>query len=324
VKILIVGAGATGGYFGAQLIRAGRDVTFLVRSRRAEALRTNGLRIIAGDGTTVVEPKLLTAGQLTEPAELVLLSVKATALQAALEDLAPAVGPQTTIVPFLNGMSHLDALTARFGADNVLGGVVKVAVQLNDAGDIVQVTLAPRPSVVIGELDGRDSSRLRAAHDALDGAGFDTDTSDDIVGAMWHKWVFIAAVGAVTCLARGSVGDIVAEPGGSHLATRLLAEASAVASAAGHPLPAGELANTARMITEPGSTFTSSMFRDVEAGQHTEVEHILGDLTRKARAMGISTPLLDLATLQLRVYERRMRQTSTERAGADTSPSRTP
>jgi 2-dehydropantoate 2-reductase len=308
VKILIVGAGATGGYFGANLIGAVRDVTFLVRPQRAKALRARGLRVIAGDETTVVEPKLLTADQLAEPAELVLLSVKATALRPALDDLAPGVGSQTMIAPFLNGISHLDALTARFGADNVLGGVVKVATQLNDAGDVVQVTLVPTPSMLIGELDGSDSDRVRAAGHALAGAGFDTDISDDIVAAMWHKWVFIATVGALTCLARGSVGDIVAEPGGSRLATNLLAEASAVASAAGHPLPADELAGTTRLITQTGSAFTSSMFRDVEARRHTEVEHILGDLTERARDLAVPTPLLDLATLQLRVYERSIRR----------------
>jgi 2-dehydropantoate 2-reductase len=303
VKILIVGAGATGGYFGALLTRAGRDVTFLVRSHRAEVLRTNGLRVIANSDTLVVEPQLLTADQLTEPSDLVLLSVKATALRSAIGDLAPAVGPETMIVPFLNGIGHLDDLKARFGADNVLGGVVKDATHLNDAGDIVKV--APFASLLIGALDGRVSSRIHAAHDALDGAGFDAGISDNITAAMWHKSVFIATVGALTCLMRSSVGDIVAESGGSDLATSILAEAAAVASA-GYQLPADELANTTQTITQTGSKFTSSMFRDVVDHRHTEVEHILGDLTLRARNLTVPTPLLDLATLHLRVYERRM------------------
>jgi 2-dehydropantoate 2-reductase len=304
VKILIVGAGATGGYFGALLTLAGRDVTFLVHPHRAEVLRTNGLRIIANGDTSVVKPQLLTADKLTESSDLVVLSVKATALRSAINDLAPAVGPETMIVPFLNGIGHLDDLEARFGADNVLGGVVKVATQLNEAGDIVQV--APSASLLIGALDGRVTSRIHAAHGALDGAGFDAGISYNITAAMWHKWVFIATVGALTCLMRSSVGDIVAESGGSDLATSILAEAAAVASAAGYQLPADELGNTTHMITETGSKFTSSMFRDVADHRHTEVEHILGDLTLQARDLTVPTPLLDLATLHLRVYERRM------------------
>ncbi|HEX2705704.1 MAG TPA: ketopantoate reductase family protein [Candidatus Lustribacter sp.] len=304
MKILIVGAGATGGYFGALLTRAGRDVTFLVHPHRAEVLRTRGLRIVATGDAWAVQPQLVTADQLTETFDLVVLSVKATALRSAIDDLAPAVGPQTMIVPFLNGIGHLDALQARFGPSTVMGGVVKVATQLNEEGDIVQV--APGASLLFGALDGPDTSGAQAAHAALDGAGFDVGISDNIMAGMWHKWVFIATLGALTCLMRSSVGDIAAEPGGRDLATGILAEAAAVASAAGYQLPPVELGTTATMITETGSPLTSSMFRDLATQRHTEVEHILGDLTFRARNLAVPTPLLDSAVLHLRVYERRL------------------
>ena len=215
MTILVVGAGATGGYFGARLADAGRDVTFLVRGHRAAQLRERGLRIVGPGAAEPVTPQLVTADQLTGAADIVLVSVKATAVEAAITDFAPAVGPQTLVIPFLNGLGHLATLSKRFGEHAVLGGVVKVATQLTDDGDICQ--LAPGASLEIGAQDGSCSVPLQAAFDQLSGAGFEVSISDEIVAAMWHKWVFIAAIGALTCLMRGTVGDIVAVPGGREL-----------------------------------------------------------------------------------------------------------
>lgn len=305
MTILVVGAGATGGYFGARLAQAGRDVTFLVRPRRAEQLRERGLRIVGpgagADAGQAARPKLVMAGELTEHADVVLLSVKATALEQAVADFAPAVGPRTAVVPFLNGMAHLAVLSKRFGESAVLGGVVLIATQLNDEGDIVQLT--PPASLTIGTQDGTRTARLEAAYDQLCGAaGFDAGISDEIIAQMWQKWVFIATIGSLTCLMRGTVGDIVAVPGGRDLGPAILAEASAVSAAAGYPVPADALASTTQTITQAGSTATSSMSRDVAEGRPAEVEQILADLARRGADHAIKTPLLDLATMQLRVY----------------------
>jgi 2-dehydropantoate 2-reductase len=302
VTILVVGAGATGGYFGARLADAGRDVTFLVRGHRAAQLRERGLRIVGPGAAEPVTPQLVTADQLTGAADIVLVSVKATAVEAAITDFAPAVGPQTLVIPFLNGLGHLATLSKRFGEHAVLGGVVKVATQLTDDGDICQ--LAPGASLEIGAQDGSRSVPLQAAFDQLSGAGFEVSISDEIVAAMWHKWVFIAAIGALTCLMRGTVGDIVAVPGGHELGPAILAEASAVAAAAGYPVPDAENAATARAVTRDGSSLASSMFRDLTQGRPVEVEPILADLADRGAALGVAVPLLDLATMHLRVYAR--------------------
>jgi 2-dehydropantoate 2-reductase len=304
MRILVAGAGATGGFFGARLARAGRDVTFLVRPGRADLLRERGLRVIGLDDSETISPRLVTAPEIRDAYDVVLLAVKATALATMIDELAPAVGPNTVILPFLNGLAHLDVLNERFGEKAVLGGVVYVATTVNDDGDIVQ--LAPMASVSLGEQDGSMSERVRGVAASLGEAGFDVDVRADIMAAMWHKWVFIATAGALTCLMRGTVGDIAAVPGGRGLAEAILAEAAAVAAAAGFPVPDGELAATRATMTEAGSSFASSMYRDVEAGRRTEVEQILGDLTARARARSVSTPRLDLATLHLRVYERRL------------------
>jgi 2-dehydropantoate 2-reductase len=300
MTILVVGAGATGGYFGARLTQAGKDVTFLVRPARAEQLRVRGLRIVGRGAEEVLTPRLVTAGELAGQSDVVLLSVKATALEAAMADFAPAVGPRTLVIPFLNGIGHLALLSERFGEQAVLGGVVIVATQLGDAGDIV--ALAPSASLQIGTQDGSRTDRLQAAYDQLAGAGFDLSISDDIVADMWHKWVFIATVGALTCLMRGTVGDIVAVPGGRSLGPAILAEASAVSAAAGYPVPAAKTAATTQAITQDGSPLTSSMSRDLADGRPTEVEPVLADLASRGAALGQPTPLLDLATMHLRVH----------------------
>jgi 2-dehydropantoate 2-reductase len=304
MTILVVGAGATGGYFGARLAQAGRDVTFLVHPHRAEQLRERGLRIVGpgarADAGQAVRPNLVMAGELTEPADVVILSVKATALDQAIADFGPAVGAHTAVVPFLNGMSHLTVLNKRFGEPAVLGGVIEIATQLNDEGDIVQ--LAPLATLIIGTQDGTPTSRLQAAYDQLSGAGFDASISDEIIGRMWQKWVLVATVGALTCLMRGCVGEIVAVPGGRDLGPAILAEASGVAAAAGYPVPADAIARTTRMISEAGSALNSSMSRDVAEGRHAEVEQVLADLARRGADHGVKTPIFDLATMHLRIY----------------------
>jgi 2-dehydropantoate 2-reductase len=309
MTILVVGAGATGGYFGARLAQAGRDVTFLVRPHRAGQLRERGLRIVgpgAGAGAgQALRPNLVMAGELTGPADVVIVSVKATALEAAIADFAPAVGPRTAVVPFLNGMLHLPVLSKRFGEPAVLGGVVEVATQLNDDGDIVQ--LAPLATLITGTQDGTRSTLLQAAFDQLSGAGFDASISDEIIGRMWQKWVLVATVGALTSLMRGTVGEIVAVPGGRDLGPAILAEATAVAAAAGCPVPAEAIARTTRLVTQAGSALNSSLSRDVAEGRPAEVEQVLADLARRGAGHGVKTPLFDLATMQLRVYNNSLR-----------------
>ncbi|MFJ6936501.1 2-dehydropantoate 2-reductase [Streptomyces sp. NPDC101132] len=301
MRILVVGAGATGGFFGARLAGSGRDVTFLVRPGRAAALRERGLRLTGVTEELLPAPQLVTAGHLDGRYDLVLLSVKSTALEEAVAALGPAVGPGTAIVPMLNGMAHLDLLERAFGPEPVLGGVAKVVTTLGPEGEIVR--MAPLAHLALGERDGRDSARVEEIRTALAGAGVDSPPTPDIVAAMWHKWAFISTMGALTCLVRGSVGEAVAAPGGPELARAVVAEAAAVAAAAGHPLPAAEREATTAVATQPGSPLTPSLYRDVLAGAPTEVEHIFGDLTARARALGVATPLLDLATLQLRVHQ---------------------
>ena len=304
MRILVVGAGATGGYFGGRLAEAGRDVTFLVRERRAAELRAEGLRLVSphhGDAT--IAPRVATAAALDGPYNAILLTVKAYALTAALADIAPAVGPETMILPVLNGMRHLDAMVARFGERPVLGGVCVVQTQLDAENRIVQ--LAEVQELTYGERDGTLSPRIEALDRAMQGAGFQATASTAILQAMWNKWVFLAAIGAITCLMRGTVGDIEAA-GGADLARRVLAECAATAGASGFPPPEPFLARIGTVMTTAGSGQASSMYRDLVQKKPVEADHIVGDMLARARTLALDTPLLAAADAHLRIYQSRL------------------
>ena len=304
MRILIVGAGAVGGYFGGRLAQAGRDVTFLVRPSRAKQLRQDGLRIVSPHLNAVLTPKLVSAEEIDSAYDFVFLSVKAYALEAAMNDFAAAIGPETMMFPALNGMRHIDLLARRFGEHAVIGGVCLVASEIDDEGRIVQ--LADFQQLVYGERNGETTPRLKTLDATLQGAGFDARLSTDIMQAMWEKWVQLASLGAITCLARGTIGEIVAAPGGADLSLKVLDESAAVATACGHKPSETLLARHAAAMTAPESSLTSSMYRDLRKGALVEADHILGDFIERGDAHGITTPLLKAAFVNLRVYQERL------------------
>jgi 2-dehydropantoate 2-reductase len=314
MRILVVGAGAIGGYFGGRLMQAGRDVTFLVRPRRASELAATGLVIKspAGDVTLRAPPTVL-AGKLRDPFDLVLLSVKAYDLDDAVASFAPAVGPTTAILPLLNGMRHLDVLDVRFGRDRVLGGRCLIAATLDEDHAILH--LGKDHELSFGERDGTSSDRIRAISAAMAGAAFDAHASGQILQDMWEKWVFLAALAGSTCLMRAAVGDIVASPGGKDIVLGLLAECRAVAEANGFPPRDAFIERSRGMLTAPGSTFTASMLRDIERQAPIEADHILGDLIGRGKRTD-SAPsemsLLRVAFANLKAYEARRNRTLSE------------
>jgi 2-dehydropantoate 2-reductase len=304
MRMLVVGAGATGGFFGGRLAQAGRDVTFLVRARRAAELDEHGLRILSPNGDVTLKPKLVSSRDVGGPYDVVLLTVKAYALDAALEDLAPAVGANTCIVPVLNGMRHMERLVARFGKRAVAGGAAKVAATLNETGAVVQ--LSPLQDIAYGEMDGSSSPRMQALDRFMQGAGFDARLSTHMALEMWEKWALLATLGGVTCLMRGNVGEIAAAAGGEAFLTRFFEEVTSVIGAVGIPVSEGCKAFARGAFAVKGSTLTSSMYRDLQNGQPVEADSIIGDLLERGGAAGISTPLLAAACAHLSVYQRRL------------------
>jgi 2-dehydropantoate 2-reductase len=305
MRILVVGAGSTGGYFGGRLTQAGRDVTFLVRPARAAKLREEGLRIVSPHGDFAVTPRLVTADAIEGPYDLVLLTVKAFSLGAAMEDVAEAVGPNTMILPVLNGMRHIDELTERFGRKALLGGVCKVATTIDAEGRIVQ--MSKLHELTYGELDGAVTTWIRALDAQMQGAGFDARLSDNGELEMWEKWTMLASLGGTTCLMRGTIGEVEAAHGGRAFALRFVDEVVSVVQAVGQPPREAHLANVAAMVTQPGSPATSSMYRDLMQGNAVEADQILGDLLARGERAGIETPLLAAAYANLSVYQNRLK-----------------
>lgn len=303
MRILVVGAGAIGGYFGGRMLQAGRDVTFLVRARRAAELADAGLVIKSPNGdVTLKNPPMVQADKLSEKFDVVLLSCKAFDLDDAIKSFAPAVGPQTAIIPLLNGMLHLEVLDKKFGRERVLGGLCAIAVTLNDKREVVQ--LAPMQSLNFGERDGGLSDRVRAIAEVFASGNFGSVASEHIIQEMWEKWVFLASLAASTCLMRTSVGNILAAPGGKDFILGMLDECSAVATAEGYA-PSGPFFERVRgMLTTEGSQMTASMFRDIKAGAPVEADHVIGDLIARGDAAKVPVPRLRTAYTHLKAYEK--------------------
>jgi 2-dehydropantoate 2-reductase len=302
MRILVVGAGAIGGYFGGRLAQAGCDVTFLVRERRAAELAAAGLVIKSPLGdVTLKNPPAVRAEKLAEQFDVVLLSCKAFDLDDAIKSFAPAVGPNTAILPLLNGMKHLDVLDQRFSRARVLGGVCAIAVTLNEKREVIH--LQPLQSLTFGERDGKSSDRVRAIANVMEKGNFGSKTSGEIVQEMWEKWVFLASLAASTCLMRAPVGVILAAPAGKDFVLGMLDECSAIAAAEGYAPRAAFLERTRGMLTAEGSQMTASMFRDVKSGAPVEADHVIGDLVARADPAKVPVPKLRTAYTHLKAYE---------------------
>ncbi|WP_293368984.1 2-dehydropantoate 2-reductase [Nevskia sp.] len=301
MNVLMLGAGATGGYFGGRMLEAGRNVSFLVREHRAAQLRGNGLVIRSPQGDLRLKPRVLISGHVHETFDLVILSCKAYDLESAIAAITPAVGPETAVLPLLNGLQHFEALDARFGADRVLRGLCSIAVQLGKDGAIEH--MSGMHALRFGEADERRTPRVDAIDALMTGCKFDGRSSAGIQQALWEKWVMLASLAAMTCLLRANVGDIVAAAEGRQLMLDTLEECIAIASAHGHA-PRPPVADGVRAIlTETGSRAKASMLRDLEGGGKVEADHILGDLITRGAAKGLTSPLLKAAYASLKIYE---------------------
>ncbi|MDQ6626843.1 MAG: 2-dehydropantoate 2-reductase [Pseudomonadota bacterium] len=304
MRYLIVGAGALGGYFGGRLLDAGCDVTFLLRPGRAAALARTGLVIKSPRGDLrVAAPPFVLAESIASTFDVVVVGCKAYDLAETMASFAPAVGPDTAILPLLNGMRHLDALQQRFGAEPVLGGLCLISAALDAEGTVLHFN--DLHGLVFGELDGRASTRIAAIERDFAGANFKGRSTPQILQEMWEKWVFIASAAGITSLMRANIGEIVAS-GGSSFALALYDECRAIAAANGFPPGPASIERGRSILTEAGSPFTASMLKDVERGSAVEADHVLGDLLGRAPATAPETlSLLGIAYAHLKAYEAR-------------------
>jgi len=304
MKLLVLGAGGIGGYYGGRLAEAkAADVTFLVRPKRREQIVRDGLVIESPHGNARFPVQTVLAEELKPGYDMVLFTCKAYDLDSAMDAIAPAMDGKTVVVPQLNGMAHLDALDQRFGKSQVMGGVAQINAQLRRDGTVAHMDSLAR--IVFGERDRKPSARSQALADAFAKTKVDARLSSNIEQDMWEKVVFLSALAATTCLFRGTVGQIMASPGGREAMMRAITANIEIATREGFaPRPASVEFATKR-LTDPEGTWNASMMRDMEAGNPVEADHIVGWMLERARKHKVDDTLLSLAFTHLKTYEAR-------------------
>ena len=303
MKMLILGAGGTGGYFGGRLAQGGADVTFLVREKRAQQLATNGLIVETLKDKFTLPVKIVLTANVKPEYDIVILSCKAYDLDSSIAAITPAMGPNTAIVPLLNGMSHLDTLDAAFGKQRVMGGACQIAASITKDG--IVKSLAEMQSIIWGARDPAHTERATALGNAFAKTVVDWKVSDNIMQDMWEKVTFLSTLAGMTCLMRGSVGDILAAPDGQSLLQRYIDSCIAIATKEGYPPRASVSERYQKVIKTTGSPLTASMLRDLESDGAVEADHIVGFMLGKARAHGVDDTMLTVAYTHLKAYEAR-------------------
>ena len=303
MRLLVLGAGAIGGYFGARLAAAGNDVTFLVREKRRAQVRRDGLRIVSPIGDLNLPVQTVSADALAPLYDIVLLTCKAYDLPSAMDSIAPAIIGDCAIVPMLNGMAHIDLLCARFGGTHVMGGTCSISVALDANGVIRHANSLQR--ITFGELDGRDSPRVRALADAFAKTSLDWELAPDVLQNMWEKIAFLSVAAATNCLFRATIGQINRASGGPEAIERALEANFEIARREGHPMRPAAIEFARKTLINPASTLRGSMLHDLESGAPVEADHIIGWMLAKAREHSVDDTVLSLAYTALKAYEAR-------------------
>jgi 2-dehydropantoate 2-reductase len=300
MKILMVGAGGIGGYFGAQLIRAGADITFLLRPARKALIDASGLTIESPAETFTLPVPTVSAAELRPDYDLIVLAPKAYDLEDTLQSVANA-SSRGFMLPLLNGMDHMQVLDQRFGRERVLGGVAHIAAMITPGGSVKR--MSDLHMLTVGPRDPAQETVARAFHALCERTPFDHAYSSNIEQSLWDKWVFLASLAAMTTLFHAAVGRIVATPFGHELNLQTYAECCEVAARCGFPIDEQVRAKASAQLTLPGSGFTASMLRDMAAGLRTEHEHILGGMIRRGQAQGLPCTLLKAAYTHIAVAQ---------------------
>jgi len=303
MRIVVLGAGAIGGYFGGRLVEGGRDVTFLVRDGRKAGLQKNGLRIESQFGNFSGPVRAVTRDEIAAPADLVLLTCKSYDLASAIDAIRPAVGAKTAILPLLNGLSHIDDLNREFGAERVLGGFAKIAVTMLPNGTIKH--LNDWRFITFGEQNGEMSERVGAVKAEFDRTSVVGTAVRDIMAGMWEKLVHLSTVAGATAVMRANIGEIARTAEGAALMIELLETHAEVAKRAGYAPSAAFMDEFRAILSDRKSASTASMLRDIESKGPIEADHISGYMLKKAREHGVDDRLLRVIYIHLKAYEQR-------------------
>jgi 2-dehydropantoate 2-reductase len=300
MRIVVMGSGGTGGYFGAKLARAGEDVTFVARGAHLEAIRTQGLRVkSAVDGEWVTRAPVVERLDGLPPADLVLFCVKSFDTDSAGEAIKPVVGQGTGVLPVQNGVENEEKLERILGPGHVMGGVAQVLATIEAPGVVSHRFLG---RLVFGEMDGRPSERGRAFLEACERAGIQAEISSTMLRALWEKYALIAAQAGMTALTRCPAGVVRAVPETRRMYRAILDEMVALGNAAGAGLDPGLADRTMGMLDSMGAAFTSSLHHDLAQGKRLELEALHGHAVRLGERHRIPTPMLFAVYAALKPY----------------------
>lgn len=301
MKILVVGAGAIGGYFGGRLLERGKDVTFLVRENRRNQLEKTGLIIDSINGDFTIRPPMILSGESEDKFDLILITTKSYQLYGAIDDIRPHLKKGGMVLPLLNGVSHVDELVEAFGEDAVIGGLCFIETTLDANGTVVQPS--PMNQLVYGERTGEKTPRIEWLESTFRGTKTNFVLSENINQEMWHKYAFITAMSGVTSLMASPIGPITELESGKRIILALLNEISNVMRKIEAPIQNDIAEIQFNRICELKSTMKSSMQRDMEKSLPTEAEHLQGFLIKKASEHRLSVPILDTIYTKLSLYE---------------------
>jgi 2-dehydropantoate 2-reductase len=300
MKILMVGAGAVGGQFGAYLHESGADVQFLLRPARKKIIDAEGLTLDLPAGKLQIQPRTLSAPELTPDFDLIIVSCKAYSLNSVITDITQAMGKQTVILPLLNGLRHLDILGRKFGDDRVLGGIAKTVATLASPS-CIQIKHGPG-NITVGARTPDQRQTAHAVWSQLHAGGIQAYFSEHVMDDMWDKYCLMASLGAANCLLGGTVGEYMRSQAGGEIALQLFKECVDTAQASGHPLHPESIARIQHALTNRHSGFSASMYRDMQAGLPVEGDHLVGDMMRRGEALGVACPMLKIAHAVLETY----------------------
>tara|TARA_R110000850_G_scaffold277144_2_gene423906 strand:+ start:29539 stop:30459 length:921 start_codon:yes stop_codon:yes gene_type:complete len=300
MKILMVGAGAVGGQFGAYLHESGADVHFLLRPARKEIIDKEGLTLDLPTGKVRIQPRTLTAAELTPNYELIVISCKAYSLDSVINDITHAIGEKTVILPLLNGLQHLELLGQKFGHNRILGGIAKTVATLATPS-CIQIKHGPG-NITVGARTLEQQANAEAVAATLHAGGVHTYFSEHIMDDMWDKYCLMASLGAANCLLGGAVGEYMRSQAGGEIALQLFKECADTAAASGHPLHPESIERIQQALTNRHSGFSASMYRDMQAGLPVEGDHLVGDMMRRGESLGVACPTLKIAHAVLETY----------------------
>ena len=298
MKILILGAGAIGGFFGAHLMKSGADITFLVREKRKDELKKSGINIFSINGELKVNPKLLDKNLSGQHFDLIILTNKSYDLIESIREIKPYVN-KTVIIPLLNGMAHYEILDKEFGKEKIFGGTAYISTAMNNYGSIQQIT--SRASIKFGPRTQKNINIANEFYEICKETEFECDFSDHIELDLWRKYVLIGATAASTVLFQKPLGEISATTYGKSLIIEIHEECKKIVLSNGYDIGIEATNYNLKLITDKGSLLKASMLRDFESGKKTECEHILGYLIELAERNNLQCDLIKAAHTRIQV-----------------------